>query len=65
MTTHSSIRVWRIPIDQDAWWTTAHGVTKTQLSNEADHRTTGIKGKIDSNTVMVVDFNIPLMSVDR
>ena len=28
MATHSSIFVWRIPMDRGAWWTTAHGVTK-------------------------------------
>ena len=35
MVTHSSILVWRIPIDRAAWWATVHGVTKsrTQLSN--------------------------------
>ena len=38
MATHSSIRAWRIPRqDQGAWRTTIHGVTKsqTQLSNRA------------------------------
>ena len=31
--THSSILVWRIPVDRGTWWTTVHGVTKrgTQL----------------------------------
>ena len=35
MATHSSIVAWRIPIDREAWWTTAHMVTMswTQLSN--------------------------------
>ena len=34
MTTHSSILVWRIPMDRGAWWATVHRVTKswTQLS---------------------------------
>ena len=33
--THSSIFVWRIPMDRGAWRATAHGVTKspTQLSD--------------------------------
>ena len=30
MTTHSSILVWRIPMDRGAWWATVHGVTKSQ-----------------------------------
>ena len=30
MATHSSILAWRIPTDRGAWWTTAHGVTKSQ-----------------------------------
>ena len=35
MATHSSILVWRIPMDGGAWWATVHGVTKsqTQLSD--------------------------------
>ena len=33
--THSSILVWRIPMDRGAWQATVHGVTKSQtrLSN--------------------------------
>ena len=30
MATHSSILVWRIPIDRGAWQATVHGVTKSQ-----------------------------------
>ena len=30
MTTHSSILVWRIPMDRGAWWATVHEVTKSQ-----------------------------------
>ena len=30
MATHSSILVWRIPMDQGAWWATVQGVTKSQ-----------------------------------
>ena len=30
MATHSSILVWRIPMDRRTWWTTVHGVTKSQ-----------------------------------
>ena len=39
MATHSSILVWRIPMDRGAWWVTVHGVTKSQtrLSDSA-HR---------------------------
>ena len=35
MATHSSVLVWRIPMDSGAWQTTVHGVAKsrTQLSN--------------------------------
>ena len=35
MATHSSILVWRIPMDRGAWWAAAHGVPKsqTQLSD--------------------------------
>ena len=35
MATHSSISAWRIPMDREAWWVTAHEVTKswTWLSN--------------------------------
>ena len=29
-TTHSSILVWRIPIDREAWQATVHGVAKSQ-----------------------------------
>ena len=28
MATHSSIFVWRIPMDRGAWWATVHGVAK-------------------------------------
>ena len=27
---HSSIFAWRIRMDRGAWWTTVHGVTKSQ-----------------------------------
>ena len=30
MATHSSILVWRIPMDRGAWWDTVHGVAKSQ-----------------------------------
>ena len=30
METHSSILVWRIPMDRGAWWATVHGVAKSQ-----------------------------------
>ena len=35
MATHSSILVWRIPMDRGAWQTTVHGAAKsqTQLSD--------------------------------
>ena len=35
MAIHSSILVWRIPVDRGAWQATVHGVTKSQtrLSN--------------------------------
>ena len=28
MATHSSILIWRIPMDRGAWWATVHGVAK-------------------------------------
>ena len=35
MATHSSILAWRILVNRGAWWTTVHGVAKsqTQLSD--------------------------------
>ena len=30
MATHSSILVWRIPMDKGAWQAAVHGVTKSQ-----------------------------------
>ena len=38
MATHSSILVWRTPMDRGAWWATVHGVTKsrTWLGNWTD-----------------------------
>ena len=30
MATRSSILAWGIPKDRGAWWTTVHGVTKSQ-----------------------------------
>ena len=37
MTTHSSILAWEIP-QPGAWWTTVHGVTKSQTRlNEHTH----------------------------
>ena len=30
MATHSSVLGWRIAKDRRAWWTTVHGVTKSQ-----------------------------------
>ena len=30
MATHCSILAWRIPMDRGAWWTTVHGVAKSQ-----------------------------------
>ena len=37
MAIHSSILIWRIPMDRGVWWTTVHGVTKsqTQVSNQS------------------------------
>ena len=29
LATHSSILVWRIPMDRGAWWATVHGVSKS------------------------------------
>ena len=30
MATHSSILIWRIPMDRGAWWATVHRVAKSQ-----------------------------------
>ena len=30
LVTHSSILAWRIPMDRGAWWTTVHGIAKSQ-----------------------------------
>ena len=30
MATHSSILIWRIPMDRGAWWATVHGISKSQ-----------------------------------
>ena len=30
MATHSSILAWRVPMDREAWWATAHRVTKSR-----------------------------------
>ena len=30
MATHSSILVWRIPMDRGAWWATVYGIPKSQ-----------------------------------
>ena len=30
MATYSSILVWRIPMDREAWWVTVHRVSKSQ-----------------------------------
>ena len=32
METHSSILVWRIPMNKGAWWATVYGVAKSQTS---------------------------------
>ena len=30
--THSSILTWRIPMDREAWWATAHGVAELDMT---------------------------------
>ena len=35
--THSSILVWRIPMDRGAWWATVHGVAKSQTWRATKH----------------------------
>ena len=31
MGTHFTVLAWRIPVDREAWWATAHGVAKGQI----------------------------------
>ena len=31
MATHSSILVWRVPVDRGAWWATVYGATKSRI----------------------------------
>ena len=35
--THSNILAWRIPMDRGAWWSTVHGVTKSQTQLNTAH----------------------------
>ena len=39
MATHSSILVWRIPMDRVAWWTTVRGITKSRHDWATKHST--------------------------
>ena len=34
MATHSSIIAWRIPKDRGAWWTTVHGVSESDTTEQ-------------------------------
>ena len=34
MATHSSILVWRTPVDREDWWATAHGVTESDAAEQ-------------------------------
>ena len=34
MATHSSILVWRIPIDRGAWWATVHGIAESDTTDQ-------------------------------
>ena len=47
MATHSSILVWKIPMDRGAWWAAVHGVAKsrTRLSDQAQHSSGRRAGK--------------------
>ena len=52
-------------MDREDWYAAVHGFTKswTRLSNQTT--TIAIKGEIDSNTIIVEDFNTPLIPTDR
>ena len=39
MATHSSILIWRIPMDRGAWWDTVHGIAKSQTWWATKHST--------------------------
>ena len=34
MATHSSILVWRIPMDREEWWAIAHGVAESDVAEQ-------------------------------
>ena len=34
MATHSSILVWRIPMDSGAWWATVQGVAESDMTEQ-------------------------------
>ena len=42
LATHSSVLVWRIPMDGEAWWATVHGVTKSR-AQLTKHSTAQVK----------------------
>ena len=43
MATHSSILVWRIPMDQGAWQATVHGITESDMTDRLSTHTQGNK----------------------
>ena len=47
MATHSSILVWRIPMDRRAWQATNHGVTKSWTHWATTHSTLSLFRKVD------------------
>ena len=40
MATHSSIRAWRIPWTEEAWWATVHSVSKSDTTEAIQHTCT-------------------------
>ena len=41
MATHSSMLVWRIPMDRGAWWATVHWVAEWDTTEETEHACNG------------------------
>ena len=56
MATHSSILVWRIPMDRGAWRAIVHGVTKSQ-TRLRDKTSTAQRGSIDNKNLRIIRYS--------